>query len=128
MNMSTSAMPIDTQQMVHERTAAGIRQAHAGAIVSVVAGAMQRHHALIVETVCSKCDLDHAVSGLNARIDEVNAKIDAVAARLDAKIDAVDAKIDVSISKLKAELIMWIVSAGLFQSGLIVAMMINIAD
>ena len=137
--MSTSTMPIDTQQMVHELTAAGIAQGHADAMVSVIAGTFGRYHAFLLDGVATKCDLDHAVAELRSDLEKLQSELDhAVAklqsdldravARLDAKIDAVAASNDSAISRLKAALIKWIVSAGLFQGGLIVALVLKLAD
>jgi len=73
--MSKTVMLIDTQQMVNQITAAGIAQGHAGAIASVIAGTIDRHHALLTETLCSKRDLDHAEARLSDKIAKAQNQI-----------------------------------------------------
>jgi hypothetical protein len=117
--MSTQAMPIDTQQIVRTLTAAGISEAHADAIASVVARTAERHHLLLTETLCSKIDLNEAQARATAEINSVEArlatKIDAVEVRLTAKIESLESKmvtkaeLSDAISKSQNKMILWVV-------------------
>lgn len=85
--MSISIMSIDTQQMVNMLTAAGIPHVHAGAIASVIATTTERHHAFTTETLCSKSDLDHAITPLQAAIEGLKVQMDALEKTMASKAD-----------------------------------------
>lgn len=132
--MSKQAMPIDTQQVVERLTGAGVPDRQARAHACILSEALQDFDAQGSARFVTKQDLDEALAPihealvrLDARINALDAKIEAV----DAKIDVVDAKIDLKIdaavSKIKGDLILWIVSAGIFQTGLVAALVLELA-
>jgi hypothetical protein len=155
--MSVPAMPIDTQQVVDKLTGAGVPDQQAKAHASVLSDALRSYDAQLATRVCSKQDLaaaldpifvtltrlEASIKALEAAIKAVDAKIDATAARLDAKIDVttarldakidataarLDEKIDASSSKMKGELIGWMLSIWAFQSALITALVLKVAS
>lgn len=113
--MSTSAMPIDTQQIVSTLMSAGIPEEQADAIASVIARTTERHHMLLTETLCSKLDLHEVQAELGAVEARLTAKIDAVEARLTAKIESLEAKmvtkveLSDAISRSQNKMILWVV-------------------
>ena len=136
--MSKQAMPIDTQQVMERLTGAGVPDQQARAHASVLREALQDYDSQSSDRFVTKQDLVEALAPihdallrLDAKIDataaRLDAKIDATAARLDTKIDAVDAKIDTAVSNLKSDLILWIASAGIFQTGVIAALVLEVA-
>jgi hypothetical protein len=136
--MSKQAMPIDTQQVVEKLTGAGVPDQQARAHASVLSEALQDYELRAHEQFVSKLDLVEALAPihetlirLEANLVALNAKVDALEAKLDKKIEAlelrIDEKIDTAIAKLKAEVAVWIVSALLFQTGIIAALMLELA-
>lgn len=101
--MSQATMTIDTQQIVHTLTAAGISHGHAGAIASVIAGTVERHHAFNVDTLCTKLDLENAVTRLHARIDAIEQLIYTLATKEDV------ANVRTEIVSAEKRIILWVV-------------------
>lgn len=128
--MSKQAMPIDTQQVVERLTGAGVPDQQAKAHASVLRDALQDYDGHSSDQFISKQELAEALAPIHEALIQLDAKIDGTAARLEAKIDAVDAKIDAKIdaavSKAKADIALWIISAGFIQTGLIAALMLKL--
>lgn len=125
--MSKQAMPIDTQQVVERLTGAGVPDRQARAHAFILSEALQDFDAQGSARFVTKQDLDEALAPIHEALVRLDARINA----LDAKIEAVDAKIDLKIdaavSKIKGDLILWIVSAGIFQTGIVAALVLELA-
>lgn len=132
--MSRHAMPIDTQQVVDTLTNAGVPLQQAKAHASVLDDALHDYEDQHCSQLCTKQDLTTALaplhgklSSLDSEIVVVNAKIDAAVTRLDARIDTVEARMTAKIADTKTDLVLWIVSAGIFQTGLFTALLLKVA-
>jgi len=133
--MSKQAMPIDTQQVVEKLTGAGVPDQQARAHASVLSEALQDYELRAHDEFASKQEplealkpiqdalirLEAAIAALNARVDALEVKIDGLEAKFDIRIDA-------AISKVKAEVALWIVSAGLLQTSIIAALILELAS
>ena len=97
--MPPNVMAIDTQQIVNALTAAGFSEAHADAIASVVARTAERHRLYLIETLCSKLDL-------NAVEVRLTAKIDGLESKMVTKTELSDA-----VSRSENKIILWVVGA-----------------
>lgn len=136
--MSKQAMPIDTQQVVDRLTGAGVPDQQAKAHACVLVDALQEYDGHSSAQFVTKRELAEELAPIHAALIRLDAKIDATAARLEARIDAVeakidaveariDSKIDAAVSKAKADLALWIVSAGFIQTGIIAALVLEMA-
>ena len=130
--MSKQAMPIDTQQVVDRLTGAGVPDQQARAHASVLNETLQDYELRARDQFVSKQDLAEVLVPVREALAALNEKVDALAAQLNMKVDALDekmdAKIDAGVAKVKAEVAVWIVSAGLFQTSIIAALILELAN
>lgn len=119
--MSKQAMPIDTQQVVEKLTGAGVPDRQARAHASVLNEALQGYELRARDQFVSKQDLTEALMPIHEALAVLNAKVDLLNEKIEAKIDA-------AIAKVKSEVALWIVSAGLFQTSIIAALILELAN
>ena len=110
------SLPFDTQKIVDRLEQAGVTGEQARAHVEVLVDAITDQ----------KVDMDERYSNKKDGSVELN-EIRAALTRLEARVETVDAKIDKVAAEVRAELIRWIVSAGLLQTTLISALLIKLA-
>lgn len=104
-------IPIDTQEVVERLTDAGVPERQAKAHASVLLDSLQHQDDDLRVCMCTKADLAAAIEPVIRAITDLEAKIAMIEAKLDAKIDG-------SIARLKGEVITWLISLGILQSGL----------
>lgn len=117
--MSKQAMPIDTQQVVEKLTGAGVPDQQARAHASVLGEALRDHELRAHEQFVTKLDLVEALAPIHEALIRLDAGVVALNAKVDALEGKIDDKIDTAIAKVKAEVAVWIVSAGLLQTSII---------
>lgn len=126
--MSKQTMPIDTQQVVEKLTGAGVPPQQARVHASVLSDALQDHASRIHDDFVTKQDLAEALAPIHATLGRLEAAVVALNARVDALEAKIDMKIDTAIAKLRAEVALWIVSAGFLQTGIIAALILELAN
>lgn len=126
--MSKQAMPIDTQQVVEKLTGAGVPDQQAKAHAAVLNDALQDFEARTGDRYVTKQDLSEALAPIHEALVRLDARIDALEAKIDAVDAKIDTKIDAAVAKVKAEVALWIVSAGFLQTGIIAALILEIAS
>lgn len=106
----TTMLPIDTMKVVEQLTEAGVpeKQARAYAYVLLDSLNCQERHTMM--DACSKNDLKAALAPIESRLTV-----------LESKVEALPASIAESIAKLKSEMLTWIISLGLLQGALALA-------
>jgi uncharacterized protein YlxW (UPF0749 family) len=109
------SLPFDTQKMVDRLEQAGVSGEQARAHVEVLVDAITGQEAEMDERYSNKQDGSRDLN-----------EIRAVLTRLEARVETVDAKIDKVAAEVRAELIRWVVSAGLLQTALISALLIKL--
>ncbi|HEY1044333.1 MAG TPA: hypothetical protein VGE60_10765 [Telluria sp.] len=120
-------MPIDTQHVVEKLTGAGVPDQQARAHASVLADALQNFDGQTRHRFVTKQELVEALAPIHEALIRLEARMDAMEAKIDAVDAKIDTKIDSAVSKLKAEVALWIVSAGFVQTGIIAALVLEIA-
>jgi ParB-like chromosome segregation protein Spo0J len=119
--MTKQAMQIDTQQVVEKLTGAGVPHRQARAHASVLSDALQDVDLRFHDQFITRQDLAEALAPIHEALTRLEVRINA----LDAKIDS---KIDASMAKNRADVARWIFTSGLFQTGIITALMLEIVN
>ena len=126
--MATSSF--DTLKMAERLESAGVppeqARMHAMLLFEVLAEGISSNEAGLSERFVSKQEFTSEISELKVAIARVDTKIDRLEARIDSLELNIDARIAKAIAELRSQMIHWIVSVGVLQTGLITALILKI--
>jgi hypothetical protein len=108
-------MLFDTQKMVDRLEGAGVPPAQARVHTVLLAEAISAVETTIIERCASKQEVAQGFMEVRAAID-----------KLDARVDVRLAEFEVRLAELKSEAIRWVVTVGILQSALIVALVLKV--
>lgn len=132
-------MPFDTEKMVGQLEEAGVPTPQARAHAAVLSEIIVTMETAIIERCATKqdirelrdeirdmkADLESRFAGVDVQFAKVNVQFAQVNAQF-AQVNAQFAKVDARMDRLRAELVRWVVTVGILQTALIVALVLKL--